>query len=1748
MKTAYFAFLLLILPFYLCANLVYNQPLEHTQPDGTKLNLFVSGDEYNHRVHDEKGFTVLLHPDTGFAVYAIADGNSIKASDYVVGKVNPAAMGIQPKLMKHVEITEPTTQPQYKYGPIENQRFTTGLINNIVCFVRFQDQTEFPTTRDYLWYNKLFNNTNQQSLKDYYKEVSDDQLAIQSYLFPPEDINGYVFSYTIPFDRGTFSPYNAVTNPIGYTTEAERTARHMYLSNTLCGYLDNAIPDQLDVDLDNDGSIDGLTFLFRGPTDGWSDLLWPAHVTWTEPIGVINYTPVNHYVKLFDDPLGTAVMCHETGHMIGFPDLYHYVSNGINPVGVWDLMASGPTVHELTYMKWRYGAWFTSIPEIIPTANPTEYSLTAIDQNPYSCYKIQSNNPDQFYVLEYRRQSGRYEVGLPSSGLVVSRIIDNYAGSDVIGNSAGPPDEVYVYRHGGTIDYDGFIDDANFCANAGRVEFHNETTTKPWIYINPTTYALGNLVLTDIGLSGGDTITFKVSNSIPAVWVWDGSFNSNWNDPFNWNKNSVPAYYDDVEIAGGVPNFPVLDEPVQVNSLTIKEGATLTINNSTLNISYQCQNFGTLVMNHANSTLNAESLTFRSGSVADISDSGAEITVRTNLDFNFGSDIQINQGIIIFWGTEDSELEVNAPATINNLRIAKTSPYNVTLVSDFSSNLTINGNLDVYPGNHLINSLSNILIIKGNLNNSSGYFTNTTGTVRFEGTAASSVNNNVMGSSYFNTLSIAKTGNATVTLSTPVEVMGSLSISNGASLVVIDNALLVHGDLISYGDMQQTGTGDVTVNGLVRWGNGSTADMTNAVSEMYVRGHMYFDAGSDINMTNGTIEFLGPNSSGIYVNAIAHIYNLRNNKEVGAFLGTSPTSDHDLYIDGNFTNLIDRLFKHQYSGAIHLKGSFINNILGVFWFNDGSISFDGNTNQSFDNYSSLICYFNHVTIAKTDGAVLNLNTHITLRGGVYINSGVLQSNNHNIYLEGSWTNMVGEAAFIEGDGGVIFNGTGNQYCGSEHFGTLDLNKSSGELIIPAGAVVTCDKYNWTAGVYRMTGGTFNVLNRLVQPGIYGTIYLDSGTINYHQDAETRNDFNGTLYISGGAFNMYGGSDDCFWAYAAPASLNMTGGILDFREKSIIISDTAYSFSFSLTGGTVRTIGDYKCIKNNVHLNGGTLELFGHTDNVVFLAPASSVFNLNINKSPSRNERDNTTAADSDLLITGDLTISQGTFAVRIWNLQVNGNISVNGILSKTSPGSIITYGDFIWQSGSASNITAGTIQCSRNWRFYSGCTVDLSLVTTTLNSGQPAEITASSPNAWFGPLNITGVGMVTVSSFTIVPESTDALIVKGALTISGSNTVRSEGRLIKTENSVTVNANCVLSLGPDAMLRLKIGTSLAINNGGTLEVQGSAGHPATITHLTTGYYYFNVESGATISADYGIFEYMQPQGVNVKIGALVNSTHAFNYCTFRNGYLNGVLLTVDNNQAFTVYSANFPTSAIASSYNVKKIVNLGTVTFINATGAFAGESYDNDTYNRINWVNNYCNLIINDASPDIAELYVGEGLTYGITIYNNSAYSTIVPIRVDVYFNPGAIPPAGETGDLSFYMNPLDAYGADVYYFPEISSEEAGVWFSRFRVDALNEITETNETDNDFADNIIEWLALPSVQNLTIVYNQDTERMVLNWTYPDPAPYDNFRIYRSSNPYGPFDTLISTTTNTTFSPLTTGAKYFYQIRAEKTWP
>ena len=138
-----------------------------------------------------------------------------------------------------------------------------------------------------------------------------------------------------------------------------------------------------------------------------------------------------------------GVLCHEFGHVLGAPDYYHYSGGGApTPVGGWDVMASNgnPPQFPSAFTKWKYFDWI----ELEELTQSGTYTLNPLQDQDNTVYKIPSPNSEtEYFILEYRKQEGMYDVNAPGprSGLVAYRI-NTEAGN---GNAQGPPDELYVY-------------------------------------------------------------------------------------------------------------------------------------------------------------------------------------------------------------------------------------------------------------------------------------------------------------------------------------------------------------------------------------------------------------------------------------------------------------------------------------------------------------------------------------------------------------------------------------------------------------------------------------------------------------------------------------------------------------------------------------------------------------------------------------------------------------------------------------------------------------------------------------------------------------------------------------------------------------------------------------------------------------------------------------------------------------------------------------------------------------------------------------------------------------------------------------------------------------------------------------------------------------------------------------------------------------------------------------------------------
>lgn len=499
-----------------------NFPVKISQPNGEVLNVFASGDEFYNWLHDKDGYTILRNPKTGYFVYAVKEEGDLLPSIYLVSsshavnRLSLYSLNI-PKYLKHSPEKIKSPKELFPMGSAADvdsiySAPQTGTINNLCVFIRFSDEGEFSDAIS--TYDSMFNNSSAgtNSLSNYFKEVSYNALTVSTTFYPAATTT--VVSFQDSLARAYYQPYDESTNPSGYKDETERRIReHTLLKNAIESVRDQ-VPSGLNLDGDGDGRVDNVCFIVYGGPDGWNELLWPHKWSLYSFNVSINSKRVYTYNFQLQTSLGSSgvgVLCHEMFHSIGAPDLYHYNEpyKDLDPVGKWDIMERNlnPPQHMGAYMKNRYGTWISSIPAITTSGT---YTLNPLTSSTNNCYKIVSRfTTDEYFVVEYRKQSGTFESSLPGSGLLVYRINPAYNG-----NAQGPPDEVYIYRPDGTTTVNGTPDIAHFSSGSGRTGINDSTNPSSFL----TNGEFGGLDISNIGAVNG-TISFDVTFSTTGPWM-----------------------------------------------------------------------------------------------------------------------------------------------------------------------------------------------------------------------------------------------------------------------------------------------------------------------------------------------------------------------------------------------------------------------------------------------------------------------------------------------------------------------------------------------------------------------------------------------------------------------------------------------------------------------------------------------------------------------------------------------------------------------------------------------------------------------------------------------------------------------------------------------------------------------------------------------------------------------------------------------------------------------------------------------------------------------------------------------------------------------------------------------------------------------------------------------------------------------------------------------------------------------------
>ncbi len=717
-----------------------------------------------------------------------------------------------------------------------------------------------------------------------------------------------------------------------------------------------------------------------------------------------------------------------------------------------------------------------------------------------------------------------------------------------------------------------------------------------------------------------------------------------------------------------------------------------------------------------------------------------------------------------------------------------------------------------------------------------------------------------------------------------------LVINPSATLTIGNYNLNVNLDVTIHGSLVMNGaTGKLNVLRDVFWESGSIANFS-AAAECYVNGDWRVNAGANCNLMSGTVRFTGETPSVIINSGNGNelSFNNVNVEKTGGQLVTIAGGSQNITIKGNLYIQNGAQMNISTLQTVYIHGNISSN--GTLNCSAGTVALKG-TNQFIK--PNLNDYFNHLEFNQT-GIVLidNIQTSVlNVKGNLTITSGILNAQNRTIQVGRDWKNTAGDAAFLETGSRVVFNGSANQnMLSSETFNILEINTGGLFKINNPGILVNCSQYDWTSGGIEVLAGTFTA-GDLFDNGIFGNYTLhEGGVINLTNDQWI--DLNGNLLINGGQFNVYGGSADSDWPYAASGSLTMYGGVLDFKDRGIRMLDLPnYTFDTYIEGGIIRTVGSINNMNPGFVNLSSTFEMYGSADASIATASDCQFGNVIINKGTFDGEvtlpvitdrkglkipqtRASTVFVYSNQLrIDGNLMLNAGTFDLNASTVTCYQAVSINSAtLKMTQAPDYLSTPDITWNEGSQAGITHGTISAT-HWKFANG-------TQAKLGTGNTAIIRNLSPSedddAEFGnltivsssftnPLNfkeVTGyyptrvAGNLLIENGAIVPDLATGLLV-------GFNTTIQPGVVLSmTEGAdISVGGNLIL----EGTLNLSSGSVADVYNDISLPATGvlNVGAGSFVNHGSNGI----VSLNGTMILTTGIVEFPNR---SVTLGATFN--------------------------------------------------------------------------------------------------------------------------------------------------------------------------------------------------------------------------------------------------------------------------------------
>jgi hypothetical protein len=665
---------------------------------------------------------------------------------------------------------------------------------------------------------------------------------------------------------------------------------------------------------------------------------------------------------------------------------------------------------------------------------------------------------------------------------------------------------------------------------------------------------------------------------------------------------------------------------------------------------------------------------------------------------------------------------------------------------------------------------------------------------------------------------------------------------------------------------------------------------------------------------NSTVIFNSGAGSATITPRTSDFYNVVFNNAITTFFLSGTT----INFDGKFEVLNGTVmpstnnYTYNVSGDITINGGFFFPTQGGV--TAGTFILDG-ADQDVTNG-----YFHHVQVSGTgtktfiDSAAVNGTT--TINSTLTANTGCIIDFNGNFYLDAAGTFNDGNE--IHTFGGQRWDGYGT-YAGN---GTILFDRTNGDQYVYAGNFYDVD-VNCTGRRLFLWGDITVGNNMTIHTGINYAYMYDNLITNSSGTGTFTLEDNVRFYVTGANnfpknFGIYNLSASSTTYYYGSIDQNidglMYGNLLtNYATTKTLTGDVEVKGYLTFNSSTIDvSANNYTLIVGGSWNNNSTGNFIGRTGEVIFNGGANQPINvgasnindfydLTVNKSGGYAYANNNTT--NDFTINNNLNVTAGQFSANGRTVYIGGDMTASAT------------GTFRNNTGTYYlNKTSGTANISTNGS---------SLLNMIINAGT--------------------TNYTVLDDFNLIGDFT---LTSGTFNGNGNTVILGNG------NSDVINISGTYQVGSGGTLAIGYYTSLTVDAGGSIEIVGSPSGIAQVTRRDNGRYNFTVNGN--IAARYYSFEYMNTTGIYLSGTATIDATNNFSDGTFTRGPNSGQLFRVENTQSFqgtdSIANVSFPINPGGSAANVSKITAVtGDLEFYNATGEFAGESYDNDPSDRIHW-------------------------------------------------------------------------------------------------------------------------------------------------------------------------------------------------------